>query len=115
MELADEEGLDAVSMRRIAAKLGVGATSLYTYVSRKEDLYELLCDEVVGEIPLPNEPSGDWRSDLRQIARDTHAVLRRHKWTVLLGIQPGLGPKTRRYSQAVFASLDALALDRGLS
>src|SRR5919202_5527903 len=74
IELADAEGLDAVSMRRIAAKLDAGATSLYWYVSSKDDLFELMVDDVVGEIAVP-EPSGDWRNDLREIARAIHATL----------------------------------------
>jgi AcrR family transcriptional regulator len=107
--LADEEGLEAVSMRRIAARLGAGATSLYWYVASKADLYELMFDEVLGEIPPPPKPSGDWRTDLGAIARSSHAVLRRHRWTVLLGIQPGLGPKTQAWGRAalgVFAGRD---------
>jgi AcrR family transcriptional regulator len=111
VHLADAEGLRAVSMRRIAGKLGAGATSLYWYVSSKEDLYELMADEVIGEIPLPERPSSDWRASLRAIAHNTHAVLRRHPWTVLLGIQPGLGPKTQRYGAAALAAIDGLGLD----
>jgi AcrR family transcriptional regulator len=111
VELADAEGLRAVSMRRIAAKLGAGPTSLYWYVSGKEDLYELMADEVIGEIRLPELPSGNWRADVSTIARNTHGVLRRHSWTVLLGIQPGLGPKTQRYGRIAIAAFDGLGLD----
>ena len=110
LELADSEGLEAVSMRRIAAKLGAGATSLYWYVARKEDLYELMVDELIGEISLPEEPSGDWRADLREVAVQTRAVLAHHDWFTLLGIQPGLGPKTRRYGELASAPLAALGL-----
>jgi AcrR family transcriptional regulator len=110
IELADSDGLDAVSMRRIAARLGAGATSLYWHVVSKDDLYELMVDEVIGEIELP-ERSGDWQADLRGIAESTHAVLMRHRWLVLLGIQPGLGPKTQRYGQTALGSLEGLGLD----
>jgi AcrR family transcriptional regulator len=110
IELADTEGLEAVSMRRIAARLDAGATSLYAYVESKDDLYELMVDEVIGEIRL-RAPSGEWRADLRAIAESTHAVLRRHRWLVLLGIQPGLGPKTQRYGRAALAAFDGLGLD----
>jgi AcrR family transcriptional regulator len=110
IELAESEGLDAVSMRRIGARLGTGATSLYTYVRSKNDLYELMVDEVVGQIRLPH-PSGDWRTDLRTVAERTYAVLRRHPWFVQLGIQPGLGPNTQRYGQATLAALDGLGRD----
>ena len=108
--LADSEGLEAVSIRRLAAKLGAGATSLYWYVDRKEDLHELMADAVVGEVQLP-APSGDWQIDLRAIAHNTVAVLRRHSWLLLLGIQPGLGPQTQRYGEVALASLDGIGLD----
>jgi AcrR family transcriptional regulator len=110
IELADAEGIDAVSMRRIAGKLGAGATSLYWYVSSKNDLHELMVDEVIGEIELPPS-SGDWSADLRSIATSTHSVLQCHAWLVLLGIQPGLGPKTQRFGQAALGALSGLDLD----
>jgi AcrR family transcriptional regulator len=110
IELADSDGLEAVSMRRIAARLGAGATSLYWHVMSKDDLYELMVDEVIGEIELP-ERSGDWQTDVHGIAANTHAVLRRHRWLVLLGIQPGLGPKTQRYGQAALGALEGLGVD----
>jgi AcrR family transcriptional regulator len=110
MELADAEGLDAISMRRIAGKLGSSATSLYSYVSSKDDLYELIVDAVIGDIRLPSL-TGEWRTDLRAVARNTHAALRRHRWMVLVGIQPGLGPKTQRYGQTALGALAGLNLD----
>lgn len=110
IELADTEGLDAVSMRRIAATLAAGATSLYWYVSSKEDLYELMVDEVVGEIRVP-EPSGDWQHDLREIAGAIHAMLQRHRWMVLLGIRPVMGPETRRFGEIAPRLFDPLELD----
>lgn len=109
ISLADEHGLDAVSMRRVAEQLGAGAMSLYWYVSSKEDLYELMFDEVVGEIRLPRKWSGDWRADLAKSARATRRILRRHPWVMLIGVQPGLGPKTQAWGQAylsVFADHD---------
>jgi AcrR family transcriptional regulator len=110
MELADAEGLDAISMRRIAGKLESSATSLYSYVSSKDDLYELIVDAVIGDIRLPSL-TGEWRTDLRAVARNTHAALRRHRWMVLVGIQPGLGPKTQRYGQTALGALAGLNLD----
>jgi AcrR family transcriptional regulator len=110
LELADTEGLDAVSMRKIAAKLGAGTTSLYWHVLTKDDLYELMVDEVVGEIRLP-KMSGDWQADLREIARAIYRTLRRHRWIVLVGIQPGLGPKTRRFGEIALQALDPTEFD----
>jgi AcrR family transcriptional regulator len=110
IELADAEGLEAVSMRRIAARLGAGATSLYWYVSSKDDLYELMVDEVVGEIQVP-DASGDWQRDLRELARAILAMLRTHHWMVLLGIRPVLGPNTRQFGAAAPRVFDPLDLD----
>ncbi len=111
VELADEQGLSAVSMRRIADRLGSGATSLYWHVRSKADLYELMFDAVVGEVQLP-EPTGDWRAALRAVARASHAVRRRHPWMALLGIQPGIGPNTRRYGEFGMRILSRHGLDR---
>lgn len=110
VQLADAEGIEGVSMRKLAAKLGAGATSLYWHVQSKDDLHELMVDDVIGEIPLP-QPSGDWRGDLRAIAAASYGTFRRHRWIVLLGIQPGLGPKTRRYGEVALRALDPLELD----
>lgn len=96
--IADEEGIEAVSMRRIASRLGSGATSLYWYVDRKDDLYELMFDACMGEIELP-EAAEDLRAALRHNALETRAMVRRHPWIPLIGIQPGLGPNTRRYGE----------------
>jgi AcrR family transcriptional regulator len=110
MELADRDGLTAVSMRRIATELAVSAPSLYWHVRSKNELYELMADSVVGEVPLPTRASGDWREDLRAIARATRATLRRHSWYSQLGIQPMLGPNTQRYAEQATVPLHALGL-----
>jgi AcrR family transcriptional regulator len=110
VELADAEGLGAVSMRKLAAKLDAGATSLYWHVQSKDDLHELMVDEVVGEIVLP-QPSGDWREDLRALTLASYETLSRHRWIVLVGIQPGLGPKTRRYGEVALRVFEPLELD----
>ena len=59
--LADEDGLEALSMRRVADRLGVGAMSLYTYVQGKSELVELMVDVALGEAMLPDEAAG-WRA-----------------------------------------------------
>jgi AcrR family transcriptional regulator len=113
VELADAEGLEAVSMRKLAARLNAGPTSLYWHVSSKDDLHELMVDEVIGEIVLP-ERSGDWQADLRAIALATYETCRRHRWIVLLGIQPGLGPKTRRFGDVALRAFEPLDLELSL-
>ena len=83
VRLADAGGLDAVSMRHVAAELGCGTMSLYNYVPRKEDLYELMVDAVSGEHEL-FEPTGDWRADMLRSARQTRALMHRHAWMARL-------------------------------
>src|SRR3954470_19110728 len=79
VRIADTRGFDAASMRHIAAELGCGTMSLYNYVPRKEDLYELMID-AIGAEHVFQEPSGDWRADLLRNAEETRAILRRHTW-----------------------------------
>lgn len=111
MELADEEGIDAVSIRKIAARLGAGATSLYWHVHSKNDLFELMYDAVYGDLEYP-EPSGGWRADLRAVCVGIHGLGRRHPWMILLGVQPAMGPNVVRYRQFLGEVLGPLGLDQ---
>lgn len=90
--IADREGLDAVSMRRVAAELGTGAASLYRYVETREELLDLMSDAAGGRVPLP-EPTGDWLADLVAVAERSREILYRHPWLADLAItRPVLGP-----------------------
>jgi AcrR family transcriptional regulator len=109
--LADRDGLQAVSMRRIAALIGSAPTSLYWYVSDQSQLHELMIDAVIGEIELPARPGGDWRTDLAAIARATRAALRQHLWFAQLGIHPVPGPQATRYGASAMRSFQGLELD----
>ena len=80
MELADGEGLSALSMRVLARKLGVEAMSLYHYVERKEELLAELAALVMAEIEFPASRPGEWKAAIRQMAVSYHAALRRHRW-----------------------------------
>jgi AcrR family transcriptional regulator len=92
MALADREGLDALSMRRLAAALGTGAASLYRYVATRDDLLDLMTDETGAEFDLA-APTGDWQADLLGLARQSRAIMRRHPWLPALTItRPVLGP-----------------------
>jgi AcrR family transcriptional regulator len=92
VDIADREGLDAVSMRRVAAELGMGAASLYRYVETREELLDLMTDAVGGEYSLP-EPSGDWLADLVAIGEQSRVILRRHPWLAgLIITRPVIGP-----------------------
>ncbi len=109
--LADAEGAQALSMRRIATTLGVGTMSLYWHIPRKQDLFDLILDALYGEIDLPTRPSGDWRADLRQIAVQMRSLLRRHAWlSALLNSRPPFGPNGLRYAEFCLAALDSLGL-----
>lgn len=91
--IADAEGLDAVSMRRVAHQLGTGAASLYRHIATREDLLDLMLDEPVGEVVLRN-PSDDWRGDIVDLALQTRRVLLRHPWLgTLIGERQGFGPR----------------------
>ncbi|WP_327666762.1 MULTISPECIES: TetR/AcrR family transcriptional regulator [unclassified Streptomyces] len=114
VRIADSGGLDAVSMRHVAAELGCGTMSLYNYVPRKEDLYELMVDAVSGEHELW-EPSGDWRGDMRRVAGQTRALMHRHPWmTRLMSPVYGFSPNALRYLEHCLVCLDPLQARYGM-
>src|SRR5690242_12761629 len=113
VRIADAEGFDAVSMRKVAAELGCGTMSLYNYVPRKEDMHELMVDAVGAEHELW-EPSGDWRADLVRVARQTRALMHQHPWLPrLMSSIYGFGPHTLRYLEHCLACLDPLDASYG--
>nr|WSW70103.1 TetR/AcrR family transcriptional regulator [Streptomyces sp. NBC_00995] len=106
VRIADAEGLDAVSMRKVAAELGCGTMSLYNYVPRKEDLYELMLDAVSAGYDLP-EPSGDWRADLLALAHQARGMMHRHTWVPrLMSPVYGFSPNALRYLEYALSCLD---------
>jgi AcrR family transcriptional regulator len=112
IRIADAEGIEAVSMRRVAAALGTGATSLYRYVARKEDLFDLMVDAVLGEDDPPGQPSGDWRADLLGIAHRTRAAILRHPWMAALASdRTTLGPNALGAAEFALSVVDGLGLD----
>ena len=103
--LADGEGVDGLSMRRLAAVLGAGAMSLYHYVANKEELLDAMIDIVFEEIELPTDAT-DWQSAMRQRAISTRQVLARHPWAIgLLESRTSPGPANLRHHEAVTACL----------
>ncbi|MET8689819.1 TetR/AcrR family transcriptional regulator C-terminal domain-containing protein [Streptomyces sp. NPDC004732] len=107
--LADEGGLEAVSLRKVAARLDAGPMRLYRYISSKEELFDLMVDEVYAEI-RPEEQPGDWREALRGLARRTRQAALRHEWLAdLLGGRPALGPNGLVVAETTLASFDGLA------
>ncbi|MFE4968946.1 TetR/AcrR family transcriptional regulator [Streptomyces sp. NPDC056660] len=109
--LADEGGLEAVSLRKVAARLDAGPMRLYRYISTKEELFDLMVDEVHAEI-LPAAQPGDWREALRTLAHRTRQAALRHEWMAdLLGGRPTLGPNGLAVTEAWLAALDGLDID----
>ncbi|MFD4350863.1 TetR/AcrR family transcriptional regulator [Streptomyces coelicoflavus] len=107
--LADEGGLTAVSLRKVAARLDAGPMRLYGYISTKDELFDLMVDAVYAEI-LPGEEPGDWREALRVLAHRTRRSALRHEWLAdLLGGRPALGPNGLAVSESTLAALDGLA------
>ena len=109
--VADAEGPEAISMRRIAREVGAGAMSLYWYVASKEELLDLMLDAIEAEIEVP-EPTGDWRADLGTFAHRTRAALRRHRWAVeFIGTRPPSGPNDVRNLERLLSLLDGIGVD----
>ncbi|WP_127501972.1 TetR/AcrR family transcriptional regulator [Actinoplanes solisilvae] len=103
--LADREGLAAVSMRRVAAELGTGAASLYRYVDRRDDLLDLMTDEVVAGYQLP-APGGPWLPGLLEVCRQGRELMRRHGWLPELVLtRSALGPHGTDLLEHVLALL----------
>jgi AcrR family transcriptional regulator len=104
--LADAEGLEAVSMRRIAAELGVGTMSLYRYVETKDDLLDLMIDQVMGEGERPPRRD-DWRAELRGIGLRHRTLVLLHPW--VLGVsatRPPFGPNVLDNTERMLAAMD---------
>ncbi|MEV5559736.1 TetR/AcrR family transcriptional regulator C-terminal domain-containing protein [Nonomuraea wenchangensis] len=112
VELADEGGLEAVSLRKVAARLDAGPMRLYGYLATKEELFDLMLDAVYAEI-LPQESEGQargWRETLRAHARRTRQAALRHEWLAdLLGGRPSLGPNALAAAEVTLAAFDGLA------
>ena len=126
LRIADEEGLDAVSMRRVAAELGTGAASLYRYVETRDDLLDLMTDATGAEYELP-PPTGDWLADLAALGEQLRTVLRRHRWLAgLILTRSVIGPNgiallehvltvLRSHPAAMAAKFEAFAMLNGIT
>ena len=113
VRVADAEGIDGVSMRHVAAELGCGTMSLYNYVPRKEDLYELMVDAVSAEYDL-SAPTGDWKADMVALAHQTRALMHRHPWVPrLMSPVYGFSPNALRYLEHCMTVLDPLEATYG--
>lgn len=105
VEIADEDGVGKLTMRRIAERLGVEAMSLYHHVPTKSAILDGIVDEVFAEIGPP-QADRPWRESVRECALRTREVLRRHRWAVvLMESRAAPGPATLRHHDAVIACL----------
>lgn len=105
LRLADEGGLEALSMRKLAEELGVKAMSLYNHVTNKDDVIDGIVDRVVSEIEVPC-PDTDWKTAMRQRALSAHTVLLRHPWSAIaLMSRINVGPAMLRYVDATLGCL----------
>ncbi len=110
--MLDADGIEALSMRKLAARLNAGATSLYRHVATKDELMELAVDEVVAEVDVPAASSADWRTAAAGAASSFRATALRHPWLSSVLGQAGLaylGPNLMSYS----SRLAALFIDAG--
>ncbi|MFJ4684785.1 TetR/AcrR family transcriptional regulator [Streptomyces sp. NPDC088789] len=107
VERLDREGVDGLSLRKIAADLDAHATSLYWHVPTKGDVLDLAVDEVFGEIALPDgHPAMDWKEVVLAYMHQLRAMLLRHPWAAsLAGTRPLAGPHALERSEAVYAAL----------
>ena len=102
---ADENGIEALSMRKLAHAVGVEAMSLYNHVASKEDLLDGMIDLVFSEIELPSAAEG-WKRAMRQRAMSVRTVLARHRWAIgLMESRTSPGPATLRHHNAVLGCL----------
>jgi DNA-binding transcriptional regulator YhcF (GntR family) len=113
VSIADAEGLATLSMRRVAAELGIPTMSLYQHVANKEDLVTLMIDRAFGEDPLPAQPPPDWRAALEIAARLEWAAFRRHPWLAqaMSLTRPQPVPSALAYTEWVLGALDRRGLD----
>ncbi|MEU5975595.1 TetR/AcrR family transcriptional regulator C-terminal domain-containing protein [Streptomyces sp. NPDC047315] len=115
LALLDRDGVEALSMRKLGTHLQVGATSMYSHVTNKEELIELVVDEVYGEVEVP-EATGpdDWRPAVEHLAHSLRAAVLRHPWmaSVLgeLGMS-SLGPHMMRFSDRALGVFEAAGFD----
>lgn len=104
----DRDGLDAMSMRRVAEEVGTGAASLYWHFANKDDLLDAVFDRVIGEIGLPAPDPSRWQEQLKEVARGARRVMKAHRdiYKASLGRYP-IGPNALAFAEGMLAILRA--------
>ncbi|MFI0486014.1 TetR/AcrR family transcriptional regulator [Actinomadura sp. 9N215] len=112
IKVADADGLDAASIRRVASELGVRAMSLYTHIDTKEDLFDLMYDEVAEEVLIKGDLPDDWREAFLQITLKEREAGLRHPWMLELAHRsPRVGPNGLRHAEQSLAAAALLTDD----
>ena len=111
LRLLDSEGIAALSMRKLAAGLGSGATSLYWHVANRDELIELVIDEIYGELDLPAaDDVQDWQAACRRFAHGMRSATLRHPWVVSMLdhlVAAHLGPNLTEGTERMLAVFEA--------
>jgi AcrR family transcriptional regulator len=112
LDVADAEGLDAVSIRRVASELGVRPMSLYSHIASKDDLVALMLHETSGQMLVAEPQPADWREALRRIARAAYDSYVAHTWMMqAFGRGTRVGPNMLRRAEQSAAAVEGLGLD----
>ncbi|MGY0231481.1 TetR/AcrR family transcriptional regulator [Longispora urticae] len=107
--IADAQGLPAVTMRAVAGALGSGPASLYRYVASRDELLELMVNEVHGELDYARLGSGDWLADLLVLAHESRAGYLRHPWMIeLASTRVAVGPRAMDFLEHALAAMSTL-------
>lgn len=112
IRIADAEGFDAVSMRRLATELDAGTMTLYHYIETKDELLTLIVDAVMGEVVIPDgvPMPADWREAITMVASRSLAAMRRHPWFMSIADDPPLGPNSVRHIDQTLEAVASLPI-----
>ncbi|MGH3095348.1 MAG: TetR/AcrR family transcriptional regulator [Streptosporangiales bacterium] len=109
--IADAEGIEAVSMRRVAREVDAGTMSLYRYLRNKDELYALMVDAILGPDENPRRMRSDWQDMLRDVGRSIRQLVLQHPWfPALQAGMPAPSPKMFRGMEGMLAAVDGIGL-----
>jgi AcrR family transcriptional regulator len=112
--LADESGIESLSMRKLAERLGVEAMSLYNHIANKNDLLEGIVEAVAGEIVTPADDV-DWKEAIHEVAISAHETLLRHPWASGLWMGTSPGPARMRYGDSLLGAFRGAGFSKDLT
>jgi AcrR family transcriptional regulator len=112
--LADESGLESLSMRKLADRLGVEAMSLYNHIANKNDLLEGIVEAAAGEIVTPADDV-DWKKAIHEVAISCHETLLRHPWASGLWMGTSPGPARMRYGDSLLGAFRGAGFSKDLT